>query len=66
MEDGIKSGKIQGAASSSTARNPFIRKKEVSDAYGQRNHDKVERRPMVRVVMISNPTPTQQQNNQRR
>ena len=66
VEAGIKSGKIQREASSSTTKKLFIRKKEVSVAYSQRNHNKTERRLMVGDVMISNPTSNQQQNNQSR
>ena len=37
VEDGIKSGKIQRDASSSTAKKPFTGKKEVIVVYNQRN-----------------------------
>ena len=59
-------GFIQRDESSSTAKKPFTGKKEVSVAYGQRNLNKIERRPMVGVTMISNSTSNQQQNNQSR
>ena len=57
--------KIQGVSSSSAAKKAFSGKKEVSAAYGQRNQGKVGRRSTVGAVIISNPTSTQQQNNQR-
>ena len=66
VEAGIKSGKIQKEASSSVVRKPFIRNKEVSVVYPQRNQDITERRPMVGAVMIPKPAPTQQRNNQPR
>ena len=66
VEDGIKSGKIQRYASSSTVKKPFSGKKEVSVAYGQKNQSKVERRPTVGAVMISNLALTQRKNNQHR
>ena len=66
VEAGIKSGKIQRDASSSAARKPFTKKKEVNAAYSQRNHNKTELLPTVGAVMISNPTSNQQRNNQRR
>ena len=66
MEAGIKSGKIQKDASSATVRKPFIGKKEVSVVYPQRNQDRTKRRPMVGDIMIPNPAPTQQRNDQPR
>ena len=66
VEIGNKSGKIQGVASSSVVTKPFSGNKEVSASYGQRNQGKVERCLTVGAVMISNPTSTQQQNNQHR
>ena len=65
-EADIKSGKIKRDASSSTTKRPFTGKKEVSAAYGQRNHNKTEHHPTVGAVMISNPASNQQRNNQRR
>ena len=47
-------------------KKPFSGKKEVSLSYGQRNQSKVEHRPMVGAMMISNHAPNQQKNNQRR
>ena len=66
VEAGIKSGKIQRDASSSTMKKPFTRKKEASAAYGQRNQNKTELHPMIGAAMISNPISNQQRNNQRR
>ena len=60
VEVGIKNGKIQGVASSSAVKKPLSGKKEVSASYGQRNQGKVEHRPTVGAIMISNPTSTQQ------
>ena len=54
VEADIKSGKIQRDASSSTMKKPFTGKKEVSVAYGHRNQNKIEHRPTVWAVMISN------------
>ena len=62
IEAGIKSGKIQRDASSSTMKKPFTGK-EVSATFGQRNQSKTEHRPMVGAVMISNPASDQQRNN---
>ena len=47
VEAGIKSGKIQRYASSSTIKKLFTGKKEVSVAYDHRNQDRTERRPAV-------------------
>ena len=58
VEAGIKSGKIQKDTSSSAVRKPFIRKKEVSAAYYQRNRDRTKRRPTVGAVMIPKLAPT--------
>ena len=59
VEAGIKNGKIQKDASSAAVRKPFNGKKEVVAVYPQRNQDQVERRPIVGVVMIPKPAPTQ-------
>ena len=64
VEAGIKSGKIQRDASSSTVRKPLSGKKEAIAAYGQRHQSKTEHRPMVGAVIISNPASNQQRNNQ--
>ena len=60
VEAGIKSGKIERYASSGTVNKPFYGKKEVSAAYGQRNQSKMEHRPTIGVVMISNPASNSQ------
>ena len=52
--------------SSSTVKKPFTGKKEVSVAYDHRIQNKIERRPTVGAVMISNFAPNQQRNYQRR
>ena len=46
---GIRSGKIQWAASSSVMKKLFSGKREVNVVYGQRSHGKVEHRPTVGV-----------------
>ena len=66
MEAGIRSGKIQNNASSSTARKSFAGKKEVSVIYNQKNQNRTERRPTVGAVMIPKPAHAQQRNNQPR
>ena len=59
MEAGIRSGKIQKDASSSTVRKPFSGKKEVSATYSQRNQDRTEHHLAVGAIMISKPVATQ-------
>ena len=59
VEAGIKSGKIQRDASSSTTKKPFFEKKEVSAAYGQINQSKTECHLTIGAVMISKPTSNQ-------
>ena len=66
VEAGIKSGKIQKDASFAAVRKTFIGNKEVRVVYPQRNQDRTERRPMVGVVWIPKPAPTQQRRNQPR
>ena len=63
VEAGIRSGKIQKDASSSTTRNPFSGKKEVSATYSKGNQGRTEHRPTVGAVKISKPIPTQKRNN---
>ena len=59
VESGIKSGKIQMAASSSTVKKLFIGKKETNVVYGQRICVKNDRHQSIGVVLISNLTPVQ-------
>ena len=54
IEDGIKSGKIQKGASSSTEKKPF--KKESSVVYSSKSQNRPEHRQAVNVVVISRPT----------
>ena len=51
VEAGIKSGKIQKGASSSTEKKPF--KKESSAVYSSRSQNRPERRQAVNAVVIS-------------
>ena len=64
VEAGIKSGKIQKAASSSTKKKPF--KKESSVVYSSKSHNRLERRQAVNAVVISRPAVAPQCNNQPR
>ena len=64
IEAGMKSGKIQKGASSSSEKKPF--KKEASAVYGPRRQDKPERRQAVNAVMIAKPTTAPRQTNQQR
>ena len=61
VESGIRSGKIQVAASSSATQKPSYGKKESNAVYGQKSRDKSDRDQSVGAVMISNPAPTKQQ-----
>ena len=60
IEAGMKSGKIQKGASSSSEKKPF--KKEVSAVYGPRRQEKPERRQYVNAVMIAKPAAAPRQN----
>ena len=62
VEAGIKSGKIQKGASSSTEKKPF--KKEASAVYSSRIQNRPERRQAVNAVVISRPTIAPQRKNQ--
>ena len=66
VEAGIRSGKIQKDASSTTARKPFAGKKEVSSVYNQKNQNQTEHSPAVGTGMIPKLAPAQQRNNQQR
>ena len=67
VEADIRSGKIQkDASTSTTAKNPFTRKKDVSAVYAQRNQGRIERRPTVGAVMIQKSASEQPRNNQPR
>ena len=59
MEAGIKSGKIQKEASSSSVRKPFAGKKYVNVVYNQRSQDRTERHLTVGAVMIPKRAPIQ-------
>ena len=65
IEAGIRSGKIQKAASTSTEKRPF--KKEASVVYGPRRQVKPESRQAVNALVISKPVAAapQQYNQQR-
>ena len=64
IEAGMKSGKIQKGASSSSKKKPF--KKEASAVYGPRRQDKPERRQSVNAVVIAKPAVAPRQTNQQR
>ena len=59
IEAGIRSGKIQKAASPSTKKRPF--KKEASAVYGPRRQVKPESRQAVNALVISKPVAAPQQ-----
>ena len=61
VEAGIRSGKIQKGASSSTEKKPF--KKESSAANSSRSQNRPERRQAVNAVVISRPIVSPQRNN---
>ena len=62
IEAGIKAGKIQKGASSSTKKKPF--KKESIAVYSSRNQSRPKHRQVVNAVVISRPTGAPQHNNQ--
>ena len=64
IEAGIRSGKIQKAASTSAEKRPF--KKEASAVYGPRRQVKPESRQAVNALVISKPVAAPQQYNQQR
>ena len=64
IEAGIKAGKIQKGASSSTEKKPF--KKESSAVYGSRRQNRPEHRQAVNAVVISKPAGAPQHHNQQR
>ena len=64
IEAGIKSGKIQKGASSSTEKKPF--KKESSVVYSSKSQNRPELRQVVNAVVISRPAVTPQRTNQPR
>ena len=64
VEAGIRSGKIQKGASSSTEKKPF--RKEASVVYSSRSQNRPERCQAVNAVVISRPTVAPQHNNQQR
>ena len=64
IEAGIKAGKIQKGASSSTEKKPF--KKESSVVYSLKNQNRPERRQAVNAVVISRPVGAPQHNNQQK
>ena len=64
IEVGIKSGKIQKGASSSTEKKPF--KKEFSEIYSSKSHNRPEHRQAVNAVVISRPAGAPQRNNQQK
>ena len=64
IEAGIRSGKIQKAASTSAEKRPF--KKEASAVYGPRRQVKPEHRQAVNALVISKPVAAPQQYNQQR
>ena len=61
VENGIRSGKIQVATSSNTAR-----KSESNTVYSQKGHNKSDHNQSVGAVLISNPAPVQQQQKDQR
>ena len=61
IESGIKSGKIPMAASSNAEKKPFAGKREANVVYGQKGRNKADNHNQdVRVILVSNSTPTQQ------
>ena len=64
IEAGIRSGKIQKAASTSAEKRPF--KKEASAVYSPRRQVKPESRQAVNALVISKPVAAPQQYNQQR
>ena len=64
IEAGIKSGKIQKGASSSTEKKPF--KKVSSAVYNSRNQNRPERRQAVNAVVILKPAGAPQYSNQQK
>ena len=64
IKAGIKSGKIQKGASSSTKKKPF--KKESSVVYSSKSQNRPEHRQVVNAVVISRPAGAPQCNNQSR
>ena len=64
VEAGIRSGKIQKAASSSSVKKPFAGKKEASAIYSPRGQNRVEHHRTINVVMIPRPEVAPQRNNQ--
>ena len=62
IEAGMKSGKIQKGASSSSEKKPF--KKEASAVYSLRGQSKMEYCQTVSAVMIPMPAAAPQRNNQ--
>ena len=65
VDDGIRSGKIQVGASSSSLKKTFNRKKETNVVYGQKGCVGCDRNQSVRAVLIYNfaPVKQHQQNN---
>ena len=57
VEGGIRSGKIQVDASSSTVKNTFNRKKETNVVYVQKSHTISNHNPSIGAVLISNLAP---------
>ena len=66
VEAGIRSGKIQKDASSSSVKKPFTSKKEASSIYSLRGQNRAEHRQTVSSVMIPRPAAAPQRNNQQR
>ena len=67
VKNGIRSGKIQVAISSNTAEKSYNGKKESNDVYDHKGRSKSDHDQSVGEILISNPAPVQQQqNNQRR
>ena len=64
IEAGIKAGKIQKDASSSTDKKPF--KKESNAVYGSRRQNRQERRQAANAVVISKPAGALQHHNQQK
>ena len=59
VEGGIRSGKIQVAASSSDVKKTFNGKKETNVVYGQKGRARNDRNQSVGAVLIPNPTSVQ-------
>ena len=66
VEAGIRSGKIQKDASSSSVKKPFAGKKEASAIYSSRGQNRAEQHQIVSAVMMPRPAVAPQRNNQQR